>query len=115
MSTAIIPDIYRHTARKSTVSRNVKPSNIAVCNSTFNTDENFKTDHSIFHTIKLENDIPQEEEEEQSFIVLPDNEIEEMIVEQTNDEIICDILEQIKNQINEYSSNNTQVNYHFIF
>jgi hypothetical protein len=99
MSTTIIPDIYRHTARKSTVSRNVK--SISVCNSTFTIDKN---DQSIFDTIKLEKEIS----EEQSFIILPDNDIEEMIVEQTNEEIICDILEQIKNQINEYPLNSIQ-------
>jgi len=99
MSTTILPDIYRHTARKSTVSRNVKP-NVSLCNSTFNIDNNCKEERSSFDRIqcdiKLEADISSEE---QSFIIIHDNEIEQMIVEQTNEEIICDILEQIKNQI----------------
>jgi len=113
MSTTIIPDIYRHTARKSTVSRNGKPSskNVSLCNSTLN---NSKEEQSIFDTIqcdiKLEKDVPQQE---QSFIILRDNEIEQMNIEQTNDEIICDIIEQIKNQIPEYFTN--QVNKYFIF
>jgi hypothetical protein len=116
MSTTIIPDIYRHIARKSTVSRNVKPTskNVSLCNPTFNIDNNFKEEQSIFDTIqcdiKLEKDIPQQE---QSFIILPNNEIEQVIVEQTNEEIICDILEQIKYQIHEDFSN--QVNYKLTF
>jgi len=111
MSTTIIPDIYRHIARKSTVSRNVKlPSkNVSLCNSSFNINNNCKEEQSIFDTIqcdiKLEKDIPQQE---QSFVILPDNEIEQMNIEQTNDEIICDIIEQIKNQIPEYFINQVQ-------
>jgi len=111
MSTTIIPDIYRHTARKSTVSRNVKTSskNVSLSNSTFNINNNSKEEQSIFDTIqcdiKLEKDIPQQE---QSFVILPDNEIEQMNIEQTNDEIICDIIEQIKNQIPEYFTNQVQ-------
>jgi hypothetical protein len=91
MSTTIIPDIYRHTARKSTVSRNVKPpsKNVSLCNSIFDT---------IQCDIKLEKDSPQQLE--QSVIILPENEIEQMVVEQTNEEIICDILEHVKNQVN---------------
>lgn len=111
MSTTIIPDIHRHIARKSTVSRNVKNSskNISLSNSTYNIDKNSKEEQSIFDTIqcdiKLEKDIPQQD---QPFVILPDNEIEQMNIEQTNDEIICDIIEQIKNQIPEYLTN--QVN-----
>jgi hypothetical protein len=102
MSTTILPDIYRHIARKSTVSRNVKPpsTNVSLCNSTFNIDNNCKEERTSFDRIqcdiKLEADISSDE---QSFIIIHDNEIEQMIVEQTNEEIICDILEQIKNQI----------------
>jgi hypothetical protein len=98
MSTTIIPDIYRHIARKSTVSRNVKTSsnNVALCNSTFNIEEK-----SIYQklqcNIKLEKDILQK-----SFIIIPDNEIEQMNIEQTNEEIIFDIIQQMKNQIPEY-------------
>ncbi len=108
MSTTIIPDIYRHTARKSTVSRNIKNStkNISLCNSTYNIEQNCKEEQTIYHTIqcniKLEEDIPQQE---QTFIILPDNEIEQMNIEQTNEEIIFDIIEQIKNQIPQYFNN----------
>jgi hypothetical protein len=108
MSTTVIPDIYRHTARKSTVSRNVKPSakNLSLSNPSFNIDKNTKEEQSIFDTIecdiKLEKDIP---EQEQSFVIIHDNEIEQMNIEQTNDEIICDIIEQIKNQIPEHFIN----------
>jgi hypothetical protein len=96
MSTTIIPDIYRHIARKSTVSRNVKPpsKNVSLSNSTFNINNNSKEEQSIFDTIqcdiKLEKDISQQE---QSFIILHDNEIEQMNIE------------QIKNQISEYFIN----------
>ncbi len=111
MSTTIIPDIYRHTARKSTVSRNVKPSsiNVSLRNPTLNIDNKSKEEQSIFDTIqcdiKLEKDIPQQE---QSFVILSDNEIEQMNIEQTHDEIIFDLVEEIKNQIPEYLTN--QVN-----
>ncbi|CAF1352884.1 unnamed protein product [Adineta ricciae] len=98
MSTSIIPDIYRHTARKSTVSRNVKSQakNVASLPVT----NTCKEEPSIFDTIqcdiKLESDSPPME---QSFVIIPDNETEQMIVEQTNDEIIREIIEQIQNQI----------------
>jgi len=129
MSAGIMPDMYRHTARKSTVSKNVKPSNVSLCNNnnnnstthylTYHNDNNCKQ-QTIFDTIecniKLEEDIPQQEE---SFIILPDNETEEMIIgediEQTNDDIIYDIIQQIINQIiqsssNTFLSNSNQVN-----
>jgi hypothetical protein len=105
MSTTIIPDIYRHIARKSTVSRNVKtPSNnVSLCNPTFNIDNNCKEEQSIFQklqcNIKLEKDSP---EHERSFVIIPENEIEQMNIEQTNEEIIFDIVQQIQNQISEY-------------
>ena len=98
MSTSIIPDIYRHTARKSTVSRNIKSQakNVASLPVT----NTCKEEPSIFDTIqcdiKLESDSPPME---QSFVIIRDNEIEQMIVEQTNDEIIREIIEQIQNQI----------------
>jgi hypothetical protein len=117
MSAGIMPDMYRHTARKSTVSKNVKPSNVSLCNnnnstthySTYHNDNNCKQ-QTIFNTIecniKLEEDIPQQDE---SFIILPDNETEQMIIgediEQTNDNVIYDIIEQIINQIVQSSSN----------
>ncbi len=118
MSAGIMPDMYRHTARKSTVSKNVKPSNVSLCNNNNNSTTHYLTYHNdnnckqqtIFDTIecniKLEEDIPQQEE---SFIILPDNETEEMIIgediEQTNDDIIYDIIQQIINQIIQSSSN----------
>jgi len=118
MSAGIMPDMYRHTARKSTVSKNVKPSNVSLCNNNNNSTTHYSTYHNdnnckqqtIFDTIecniKLEEDIPQQEE---SFIILPDNETEQMIIgediEQTNDNIIYDIIEQIINQIVQSSSN----------
>ncbi|UJR22493.1 hypothetical protein I4U23_025546 [Adineta vaga] len=99
MSTSIIPDIYRHTARKSTVSRNVKSQAKTVSTSLSITNA-CKEEPSIFDTIqcdvKLENDIPHVE---QSFVIIPENEIEQMIVEQTNEDIVRDIIEQIQNQI----------------
>jgi hypothetical protein len=130
MSAGIMPDMYRHTARKSTVSKNVKPSNLSLCNnnstthySTYHNDNNNSKQQTIFNTIecniKLEKDIPQQEE---SFIILRDNEIEQMImgedIEQTNEEIIYDIIEQIINQIiqsssNRIISNSNQVEYFY--
>jgi hypothetical protein len=118
MSAGIMPDMYRHTARKSTVSKNVKPSNVSLCNNNNNSTTHYSTYHNdnnckqqtIFNTIecniKLEEDIPQQDE---SFIILPDNETEQMIIgediEQTNDNVIYDIIEQIINQIVQSSSN----------
>ncbi|CAF1331740.1 unnamed protein product [Rotaria sordida] len=107
MSTTILPDIYRHTARKSTISRNVKISsnNLPLYNSTSIVDNNnIKEEKIIFDQIqsdyKFEKNIQQQK---QSFLILPDNEIEQMIIEQTNEEIIKDILEQIQKQIsNDY-------------
>jgi hypothetical protein len=119
MSAGIMPDMYRHTARKSTISKNLKPSNVSLCNnnnnnsithySTYLNDNNSKQStifEAIQCNIKLENDISQQEE---SFIIIPDNETEEMIIgeeiEQTNEEIIDEIMEQIINQIIQSSSN----------
>ncbi len=113
-----MPDMYRHTARKSTVSKNVKPSNLSICN---NTNNNSTTNYTSYHheknsteqtildtlecNIKLEKDIPQQDG---PFLILPDNEMEEMIIgediERTNDEIIYDIIEQITQQIIQSSS-----------
>lgn len=98
MSTSIIPDIYRHTARKSTVSRNVKSQVKTVAS--LPVTNTCKEEPSIFETIqcdiKLESDsLPME----QSFVIIPDNEIEQMVVEQTNDEIIRQIIEQIQNDV----------------
>jgi hypothetical protein len=120
MSAGIMPDMYRHTARKSTISKNLKPSHVSLCTnnnnnnstahySTYLNDNNSKQS-TIFETIqcniKLENDISQQEE---SFIIIPDNETEEMIIgeesEQTNEEIIDEIMQQIINQIIQSSSN----------
>jgi hypothetical protein len=116
MSAGIMPDMYRHTARKSTVSKNVKPSNISICNNnnsttnyaTYNNEKN-SNESTIFDTlecnIKLEKDIPQQDE---TFLILPDNEMEEMIIgeeiEGTNEDIIYDIIEQIIQQISQSSS-----------
>ncbi|CAF4975269.1 unnamed protein product, partial [Rotaria magnacalcarata] len=129
MSAGILPDIYRYTARKSTVSKTSKSSNVSMCNnsnppittattttttttthySAYHNDNNSKQPplfDTIEHTIKLEEEIPQPLE---SFIILPDNEIEQMIIgennnEQTDEEIIHNIIEQIKNQIVQSSS-----------
>ncbi|CAF1209048.1 unnamed protein product [Rotaria sp. Silwood1] len=112
MSTTIFPDIYRHIARKSTVSRNVNvPSKtLPLCNSTSIHDNNNKEEKIIFDQIqydyKLEKNLQQQK---QSFVILPDNEIEQMIVEQTNEEIIKDILEQIQKQISNDFSNEKQI------
>ena len=100
MSTTIIPDIYRHIARKSTVSRNVKnPSNnVPLCNPTYNIEE-----QSIYQklqcNIKLEKDILPEQD--RSFVLIPDNETEQMNIEQTNEEIIFDIMQRMKDRIPE--------------
>ncbi|CAF3658534.1 unnamed protein product [Rotaria sordida] len=108
MSAGILPDMYRYTARKSTVSKNPKPSNVSLCNnstthySTYHNDNNTKQQQifdTIEHNIKLEKDVPQQQE---SFMILPDNEIEQMIIEENNEktqeEIIYDIVEGITNQ-----------------
>ncbi|CAF0742129.1 unnamed protein product [Adineta steineri] len=111
MSTTIIPDIYRHIARKSTVTRNIKPpsKNVSLCTTTLNIDNNCKEEQSIFDTIrydiKLENEISRQE---RSFVVIPDNETEQMIVEESTEEIIRDVLEQMINQIHEDLLNQTE-------
>ena len=113
-----MPDMYRHTARKSTVSKNVKPAPVSICPHPNNSSTPYSTypneknasEQTIFDTlecnIKLEEDIPQQDI---PFSILPDNEMEEMIIgeeiEQTNEEIIGDIMEQIIQQISQFSSN----------
>ncbi|CAF1226543.1 unnamed protein product [Rotaria magnacalcarata] len=101
MSTTILPDIYRHFARKSTVSRNVKisPKNVPLCNSTFSLDSNSQVTSLTFNRVRSEVKLGSDAQEKQTVLILPDNETEEMIVEQTNEEIISDIIEQIQQQI----------------
>ncbi|CAF4371460.1 unnamed protein product [Rotaria socialis] len=101
MSTTILPDIYRHFARKSTVSRNVKisPKNVPLCNSTFTLDSNSQVTSLAFNRVCSEVKLGSDVQQKQTFLMLPDNETEEMIVEQTNQEIISDIIEQIQQQI----------------
>ncbi|CAF1286095.1 unnamed protein product [Adineta steineri] len=112
MSAGIMPDMYRHTARKSTVSKTIKSSNIPLCNTSTlhyssynNNDIDSKQDKTtIFDTIqcniKFEEEIPRQQE---PFIILRDNEIEQMTIEenleQTDENIIDDIIQQIINQI----------------
>jgi hypothetical protein len=110
MSAGIMPDVYRHTARKSTVSKMIKPSNVPVCSTvatpyaTYHHD-NEKKQETIFDaiecTIKLEEDIPASLPE--TFVLVPDNETEQLLVkedqDQRNTEAAGDIIEQILNQI----------------
>lgn len=122
-----MPDMYRHTARKSTVSKNIKPPNVSLSPTTTN-------NNSTMHYLTYHNDInckqqtkfdPIEcniklEKQEELFIIIPDNEIEQMIIEEDNENIIYDILEQIINEIIQSSSSNTcianlnQVKFYFI-
>lgn len=99
MSTTIVPDIHRHIARKSTVSRHVK--NLSLCNGTLNSNNHSSTNFSC--NIKLEKDIPQENE--QRFVLIADNETEQMNIESNDEEIISSIVENIQYQIEqEYHS-----------
>ena len=106
MSAGIIPDIYRHTARKSTVTKIIKSTNGS---SPSQSSLSYVTSHlnekhskplltpkleSIQCTIKLEEDSPPE-----PMIILPDNEIEQMIVEEDLDRTIENVLEDILQQI----------------
>ena len=109
MSAGIMPDIYRHTARKSTITKALKSSLVNKTNdnnsTAFHQDKLYE---SIECRIKLEKDIlPQPEEK---FFILPNNELEEMIVDtkETNEEIITNICKQIINEIVQSFSN--QVN-----
>ena len=102
MSAGIIPDIYRHTARKSTVTKSIKSSNVSssphssFSNGTSHLDEKHSKPlltaklESIQWPIKLEEDLPAE-----PLILLPDNETEQMVVEEDLDGPIEDILEGI--------------------
>ncbi len=106
MSAGIIPDIYRHTARKSTVTKSIKSSNVSssprssFSNGTCHLDDKHSKPlltaklESIQWPIKLEEDLPAE-----PLILLPDNETEQMIVEEDLDRTIEDILENILQQI----------------
>lgn len=94
MSTTIVPDIHRHIARKSTVSRNVK--NLTLCNGggSLNS-ENFS---SLSCNIKQEKEIPHEQ---QRFVFITENDIEQMHVEENDEQIISSIIEQIQNRIDQ--------------
>ena len=94
MSTTIVPDIHRHIARKSTVSRSVKNHSLCNGNDSLNS-ENFS---SLSCNIKQEKEIPHEE---QRFVLITDNHIEQMHVEENDEQIISSIFEQILNRIDE--------------
>ena len=100
MSTTIVPDIHRHIARKSTVSRNVK--NLSLCNGTLNSTNHCKESSANFSSlscnIKLEKEIP---EEEQRFVLIPDNDIEQMNIEPNDEQIVVSIMEDIQNRIDQ--------------
>lgn len=107
MSTQIVPDMHRHIARKSTVSRSVKAptKTLPLSNPPLNVDRNSREEPPVFHAlqcdVKLEKEIPGEE---QVFVILPDNDIEQMNVEQADEEIVSDLIEQIQRRISEYSA-----------
>lgn len=98
MSAGIMPDMYRHTARKSTVSKNLKPSNL-----NYNTNEIPCKQLTLFNSIECNIKL----EKDDTFIILQDNEIEQMIIEEDQNEIIYDILQDIINQITQTSFENS--------
>ncbi|UJR26593.1 hypothetical protein I4U23_007913 [Adineta vaga] len=126
MSAGIMPDIYRHTARKSTVTKTLKSStNVPLCNPSsthyaiYNNNDNETQQEPIFDAIqcniKLEEDIPQQQE---TFLIIPDNEIEQIIIEEEqshiDEDVLFDIMEQMLNLITQSSmdviqSNSTQI------
>ncbi|CAF0764901.1 unnamed protein product [Adineta ricciae] len=127
MSAGIMPDMYRHTARKSTVSKALKSSAILpVCNNpttpyaTYNNNTNHLDNESRQDSIiditpcqiKVEEESPQQSQQRESFLIIPDNETEQMIIAEeyshTNEDVICDILEQILDQITQPSIETTQ-------
>ena len=99
MSAGIIPDVYRHTARKSTVSKTIKSTsicspqnlNLSHLNISFD-DKQLQTSNSINRistTIKLE-ELPRE-----TFIIQRDNEVEQMIIDDHHELIIRQILDEM--------------------
>lgn len=99
MSAGIIPDVYRHTARKSTVSKTIKSTsirspqnlNLSHLNISFD-DKQLQTSNSINRistTIKLE-ELPRE-----TFIIQHDNEVEQMIIDDNHELIIRQILDEM--------------------
>ncbi|CAF1518995.1 unnamed protein product, partial [Adineta ricciae] len=133
MSAGIMPDMYRHTARKSTVSKTLKSSAIVpVCNNPtahcamYNNNNNHLDNESRQDSIiditpcqiKVEEESPQQSQQPESFLIVPDNETEQMIIAEdhshTNEDVICDILEQILDRITQPSietiqSSSTQI------
>ena len=133
MSAVVIPDLYRHTARKSTVSKNIKSSNVSPCTlnespsptttttnysmypSTSNSDE-----ETIFNAlqcdIKIEEDLSPVD---QPFLLIRDNETEEMSIgeeceQQTDEQIIHQMIDEIVQSVPETSlSTSEQVNNSF--
>ena len=114
MSTSVIPDMYRHTARKSTVSKSMKSTNGS--NSPAST-RSFLVNHHgdkllkvssptktppIPYQIKMEKDIAIER-----FLILPDNETEQMSVDDDVERAVQHILEQIIEQISSTVSTTT--------
>jgi hypothetical protein len=107
MSAGIIPDMYRHTARKSTVSKSLKSSNATSCQ---NSSLSYRTSHvDDKHSIVLPStkfdQIQQEIKVEQDpFVFLPDNETEQMKIEDDIDQIVYEIFDDIAKQIGSLTS-----------
>ena len=125
-----MPDMYRHTARKSTVSKALKSSAIVpVCNNPTTHYATYSNNNSNNHLdnesrqdsiidittcqIKVEKESPQQSQQPESFLIIPDNETEQMIIVEehnhTNEDVICDILEQVLDRITQPSIETTQL------
>ena len=108
MSMSILPEIYRHTARKSTVSKNVKTNNSSTSSLSYLANHHdgqiFQVSSAtkpppISYQIQMEKHLSTER-----FLLLPENEIEQMIVDEDVDRFVHQTLDHICEQISSSTS-----------
>ena len=99
MSTGVLPDMYRHTARKSTVSKPLKAPTAVVYQHSTEAYTNGIQPSFTSLSGSIECHIKVEENLVEPFVLLPENEIEQMIIDEHIDRPIEDTLDEIIDRI----------------
>lgn len=108
MSMSILPEIYRHTARKSTVSKNVKTNNSSTSSLSYLANHH---DGQIFQVSSATKPPPisyqiqmEKHRSTERFLLLPENETEQMIIDDDVERFVHQTLDQICEQISSSTS-----------
>ena len=99
MSTGVLPDMYRHTARKSTVSKSLKAPTAVVYQHATTAYSNGIQASSTYPSESIACHIKLEEHLIEPLFLLPENETEQMIVDEHIDRSIEHTIDEIIDQI----------------